>query len=539
MRLLNVRTFELEEYYGPLPLPYAILSHVWGDEEVLYQHMKGKRSSINDLPLEVRPMTGFRKIELACQQALDDGYCYIWIDTCCIDKSSSAELSEAINSMYAWYRDAAICYAYLEDVPPYGKTVPILEDSELLTQEEEEHLLQLPFSKSNWFKRGWTLQELIAPKEVTFYDNAFDMIGSRRQMAYLVEQITGIDETLLVGDQGLNTFCVARKMSWAAGRVTTRSEDRAYSLFGLFDINMPLLYGEGEEAFRRLQVHILESSTDESLFAWNIEGKDQRRLLAPSPDHFRECGRIVQWLGDQLPTEARRMTNKGLEVRLPLLVRWSGDISEKIAVLRCRYEDNLLGPVGLRLHNSASTLGLPLARSGSRLCVLPQHHVMSTDLKLARIMETEKNHDMHQAVPNLKCLLTFKGFEGEVCITAMYPRRCWNLTTRTFTPGRGSRITAGLRIEQPHERPCDLLFGYKSQRESYWFNDEWVALENATKDRALDEVCLTAHKVRERQDGVSQMTTTEQGNFEASIQSENTWVEKVFRLTVTQRLRLD
>ncbi|KAK3365868.1 heterokaryon incompatibility protein-domain-containing protein [Lasiosphaeria ovina] len=149
MRLLNVETFRLEEFFGIDPPPYVILSHTWGkdDEEVSHRDfLDGKL----DLPA-TRPI----KLSGCCQQAQDDGYHYVWIDTCCIDKTNSVELQEAINSMFRWYREAQICYAYLADVPAGHDP----EDPESA------------FSSSRWFIRGWTLQELLASLNLRFYDS--------------------------------------------------------------------------------------------------------------------------------------------------------------------------------------------------------------------------------------------------------------------------------------------------------------------------------------------------------------------------------
>ena len=148
-------------------------------------------------------MAGFRKIELSSQQTLRDHLEYIWIDTCCIDKSSSAELSVAINSMFAWYQNADVCYAYLKDVALGVEAIPDLDDGGMLTEQQEEYLLASSFANSQWFIRGWTLQELAAPSKVIFCDNSFGFISTKRSHAYLVSLITGIDEGLLCGQQGL------------------------------------------------------------------------------------------------------------------------------------------------------------------------------------------------------------------------------------------------------------------------------------------------------------------------------------------------
>lgn len=242
MRLLNAETRKLE--VAPTPTPsYAILSHTWGDKEITFE---GFRQSPAALPWSV-------KIDGCCRQTLKDGLGYIWIDICCIDKSSSAELSEAINSMYKWYESAAICYAYLSDVSQEGDT------SKPGSQ----------FRNSRWFTRGWTLQELLASNKIVFYDNSWNLIGtmSRRfdevtplEMLWLIPaigHITGIDENFLRGWRPLQHAGIAERMSWASKRQTTQVEDLAYCLLGIFDVNMPMLYGEGHKAFIRLQEEII------------------------------------------------------------------------------------------------------------------------------------------------------------------------------------------------------------------------------------------------------------------------------------------
>jgi hypothetical protein len=140
----------LREFLGDIIPKYVILSHTWGEEEVTFQ-------DIQDLK-KAREKKGFQKLEQCCAKAEADGFQWVWMDTCCIDKSSSAELSEAINSMYQWYKNSQICYAYLEDV-----SLSTLGETRL--------------EKSRWFMRGWTLQELIAPSIVEFYDVEVSIIG--------------------------------------------------------------------------------------------------------------------------------------------------------------------------------------------------------------------------------------------------------------------------------------------------------------------------------------------------------------------------
>lgn len=222
---------------------------------------------------------------------------------CCIDKTSSAELSEAINSMFRWYRNSAICYAYLDDVSFDGQGPVDLESC--------------GFGASRWFSRGWTLQELIAPSHVVFKSAKWHQLGTKDELQVVLSRITGIEMHYLSAAD-LDTASTAKKMSWAAHRQTSRVEDRAYSLFGIFNVNLPLIYGEGEKAFSRLQAEILRvKPEDHSIFAWgklvnasslvrpgddNLTPKPSAReaeplsgLLAKSPNDFAESGEIMPY----------------------------------------------------------------------------------------------------------------------------------------------------------------------------------------------------------------------------------------------------
>ncbi|KAF9066753.1 heterokaryon incompatibility protein-domain-containing protein, partial [Rhodocollybia butyracea] len=245
MRLIQTTSPEPElVYFGDEQIPkYAILSHVWGEEEVTFQHMQD--------PSNRKEMKGWSKIVRACELARSEEWDYIWIDTCCIDKSSSAELSEAINSMYRYYREAPVCYAYLADV---RSDIP-------------SRSFSLEFRASKWFTRGWTLQELIAPVIVVFFTQKWERIGTKASLQEIITDLTGIPLNALL-DFGLRKSSIAARMSWAAGRKTSRIEDRAYSLMGIFGVYMPPIYGEGEHAFIRLQEEILKTSDDQTLFAW-------------------------------------------------------------------------------------------------------------------------------------------------------------------------------------------------------------------------------------------------------------------------------
>ncbi|KAJ4397390.1 hypothetical protein N0V93_001616 [Gnomoniopsis smithogilvyi] len=280
---------------------YAILSHVWDPNgEVVYQ-------DIIDGTENLKPERSRRKLRIACERARHDEYKYIWIDTCCIDKSSSSELSEAINSMYAWYKDAKECYAYLDDAPDILDT-PVAKDA---------------FRRSIWFTRGWTLQELLAPKKVVFFSQNWECLGEKKAISPLLADITKIDEAILKGDLPVRSASIAKRISWASLRETTRPEDLAYCLMGLFGVNMPMLYGEGEQrAFLRLQEEIMKSSDDQSLFAWadrdpNRDPNALYGLLAPSPAAFKYSIGMLPYQ-DWEPREPYMMTNRGLYIQLYL-----------------------------------------------------------------------------------------------------------------------------------------------------------------------------------------------------------------------------
>jgi hypothetical protein len=231
-----------EEYVGSVP-SYAILSHRWGkdSEEVTFRDIKDGTG---------KSKAGYDKIRFCARQAACDKLAYFWVDTCCIDKSSSLELQEAINSMFSWYKKADKCYIYLRDVPPARER----HASERFSEHHWEHY----FRRSEWFTRGWTLQELVAPgpESTEFFSREGERLGNKKDLERQIHDITGIPLAALRGT-ALSQFGVEQRLSWAKGRQTTRGEDKAYSLFGIFDVQLPFLPGEGEEkALKRLQKEI-------------------------------------------------------------------------------------------------------------------------------------------------------------------------------------------------------------------------------------------------------------------------------------------
>ena len=325
MRLLNTRTGEFHWIERPAETRYSILSHVWAKSpddppEQSYQdvlaiqaQVKSERAQNPNLPEDEVLSRLSPKIRMCCARAREDGIDFAWVDACCIDKTSSAELTEAINSMYAWYATSTVCYAFLHDVP----------------SSEDPYGIQSRFRLSVWFTRGWTLQELVAPATVLFFSSDWILIGGKHGLAAVIEDITGIDVDILAHHQPLNSVSVARRMYWASKRVTTRKEDEAYSLMGIFGVKMPTIYGEGDGAFFRLQEEILKSVSDQSIFAWDLDRTvgltaestaSAQLLLASSPAAFSHSGSVksAPRLFPNFPSHpVYSTTPHGIRTRLP------------------------------------------------------------------------------------------------------------------------------------------------------------------------------------------------------------------------------
>ena len=330
-RPLNRQTNVFSEFYDDSEITnhYAIVSHRW-TKEVNYEEINDlAKMEVKDGRDEIRRRDGYQKLLDSCEQAKRDRYEWLWMDTCCIDKRNSAELSEAINSMYRWYENSGVCYAYLHDLT--DKIFPVEPD----TQKYPSN------GWPEWFSRGWTLQEMIAPRDVQFFNRKWQFIGIKTKLAPTLAKITRVPEHILTDGVRSTPPCVAQIISWAANRTTTRVEDRAYSLLGLLDVNMPMLYGEGKKAFRRLQLEIIRRSDDQSIFAWDYQKEEGRTcsILADDPRCFKDCSDmklidpvdfIKELKGDiekQLSTDKRPdpdqlsvfpVTNRGIQIWLPL-----------------------------------------------------------------------------------------------------------------------------------------------------------------------------------------------------------------------------
>lgn len=305
IRLIDTSTLRLILVVGKDPPKYATLSHTWDSSgEISFQEMM----AINENPHHpAKQKPGYLKIVHTCQMARSHGISHAWVDTCCIDKTSSAELGEAINTMYRWYQEAQVCYAYLSDLDTGCN-------------------IETALPECRWFTRGWCLQELLAPKDVLFFDASWNPIGSKASLASLISDITLIDREVLVDSSLISSMPVARRMSWAANRVTTREEDMAYSLLGIFDVNMPMLYGEGSKAFGRLQEEIIKVSNDLSILTMHESSSPEidsshgqsllyRSLFATSPSDFKHCGKVEHARIDVHWNNSFNLTNKGLYFR--------------------------------------------------------------------------------------------------------------------------------------------------------------------------------------------------------------------------------
>ncbi|RMY41808.1 hypothetical protein D0865_12183 [Hortaea werneckii] len=371
MLLLNARTYALKFFHtAKTAPPYAILSHTWEDDEVLFKDM-------DDLE-KAKAKSGWQKIEYVCRQALEDGLEWAWVDTCCIDKSSSAELSEAINSMFNWYKCSTVCYVYLcdltitatlrDDAPMVSAwlekarnmthikvphTNPELDISKTLWQEHAAYFEMVTcetrsgirkridaegsgrhrdgleislidtlgaFSKVKWWSRGWTLQELLAPRNVVFMDQKWQQIARLPELVVTVSTISSVDVKVLLHTASLQSRCIAERLSWASRRSTTREEDSAYSLLGIFDANMPLLYGEGNRAFKRLQEVISLRLNDLSIYAWLKKiPLDDHLMFAASPSYFATFNAVRKRSSG--PTIGMTTSSMGITLTSPVI--WS------------------------------------------------------------------------------------------------------------------------------------------------------------------------------------------------------------------------
>ncbi|KAK5747422.1 hypothetical protein LTR17_000063 [Elasticomyces elasticus] len=290
--------------------------------------------------------------------------------------------------MFRWYNAARICYVLLSDFgwPNYQAAT----STGVITSKQKLQLARTNFlvcvatlKRCRWFSRGWCLQELIAPEDVRFYNKDWVLFSTRHELADQLAEVTGIDGSMLdwpriyrinqlkgasvLPDsprapkgmselrEALSDFSIAQRMSWASQRQTSRLEDVAYSLLGIFDINMTLLYGEGDNAFIRLQEEIIKQSTDHSILAWEYSTSPSRRitrrwgLLAEHPNNFSTSNNVLATdYHRERPAKAGfDLSNQGLRITLPVICRPEED--QDWALLDCSLLDDLSGPLALCL----------------------------------------------------------------------------------------------------------------------------------------------------------------------------------------------
>ncbi|KAJ4860600.1 ankyrin repeats (3 copies) domain-containing protein [Trichoderma breve] len=434
MRLINVNTFKLEEFLDYRAPPYAILSHTWGDdyEELSFRDVED--GNIN------KPGIGSVKFRGCCRQAAEDGLGYAWIDTCCIDKTNLVELSEAINSMFRWYQCASICYAFLSDVP----------------SDDNFRQKGSKFQRSRWFQRGWTLQELLAPKTMRFYE--WRLLGNKGSMSTTIASITGIPRHYLLGIAALHTASVAQRMSWAAHRDTKRKEDLAYCLLGIFNITMPMIYGEGgEQAFFRLQEQIMKVTRDDSILAWGLGTNDSST---------NNTGNIIRRDQTLKYTSSVDMSGGSIRAHLPLHTTPMGQI---IGLLSCGPENNSQLVVGIPLIELSVGSSDEYARPRGYNSSLYLTTVAATEPKPIRI-----KHDNQENVPVDLGGLFFHYEDDDFTdinlkIVDVAPRSCWDeeraliMSTPIAHDGVVGQILIRLRHDIQDSKDFVVVLEYKKE----------------------------------------------------------------------------
>ena len=411
MRLLKTDTFELAEFVGEGIPKYAILSHTWEGKEVSFHDIQ-QPNALTYLKTDKTPTPAWAKIKHACRLAQEDKFEFIWIDTCCIDKSSSAELQEAINSMFAWYRKSAICYAFLSDIKRIGFYI-------------WQHP-SIDITGSRWFTRGWTLQELLAPDFLYFYDASWNKLGSRNGFAESISKATRIPIICLAGpeygqcdmyqakdgtfirtpktrkriEDELQKATVVARMSWAANRQTTRVEDEAYCLLGLFDINMPMLYGEGNKAFMRLQHEIMKTSDDATILAWGYGMPIDRDAYMDMANEY--AAHNPQMYRQHLREQACKIRPRSLLATSPADFRFAGGLkkyngSNNLSLEFGISQRGLLldGLYGFDINSGLQYLFLPCTDPEENVLALPMVSLMS-------IYRSQSYHD--KSLANTLCV---------------------------------------------------------------------------------------------------------------------------------------
>ncbi|KAM6488289.1 ankyrin repeat-containing domain protein [Trichoderma sp. SZMC 28011] len=509
MRLINVKTFKLEEFLDYQAPPYAILSHTWGDDSEELNFRDVEDGNIN------KPGIGSVKFRECCRQAIEDKLDYAWIDTCCIDKANLVELSEAINSMFRWYQRADICYAFLSDVPG----------------DEDFRETGSKFQRSRWFQRGWTLQELLAPKTMRFYGaistsetystqagvnthqvQEWRLLGKKGSMSTTIASITGIPQHYLLGYAPLHMASVAQRMSWAAHRDTKRKEDLAYCLLGIFNITMPMIYGEGDEqAFFRLQEQIMKVTRDDSILAWGLGTDDSStsdtgnttagRIVAKGPADFANSGLIIRRDQALKYTNSVDISGGSIRTHLPLHTTPTGQI---VGLLSCGPEKNSQQVVGIPLIElSVDEYARPRGTNSS----LYSMTAAATKPKPIRI-----KHDSQENVPVESGVLFFHYEEDnfadvDLKIIDVAPKSCWDeertliMSTAITNDGAMGQILIRLRHDTQESKDFVILLEYKKESSNPVV--ECMVLI-CSRNLLLEELILDLPTMRQKLDGKRQ-----------------------------------
>jgi hypothetical protein len=340
--------------------------------------------------------------------------------------------------MFRYYREAGVCYVHLSDVPPI-----------------EDPTFEQAFTKARWFTRGWTLQELLAPRDVQFFAKDWSLVGAKADMVDSISDITGIERGFLRGAE-LGLASVAKRMSWASDRATTRIEDQAYCLLGIFDVFMPLLYGEGRHAFHRLQEEIMRRTNDQSLICWGYTSPDRRTdfpsvgFFARTPWAFSQSRNIVPY--PQWPNETPwDITAKGIRMNAPVIE--ASGIVESVDILMalgCHLEDNDRDVLALCLVNIHGDL---YKRQFKTPVLVPRDIWMKKKLTMqtlfiqpsnlgSRLGWDENKHAIDRAIIFRFCPLSRRGYT----ISKTEPPGFWDEKSSRLRLKQSSSDTKGNRV---------------------------------------------------------------------------------------------
>lgn len=421
-----------------------------------------------------------------------------------IDKSSSAELSEAINSMFAWYRDSAVCYVYLADVEMdsygYGDLQRLFSlDGHHKSDQRIQYLehmndISQQLAESRWFTRGWTLQELLAPKRLEFYSRNWMHLGSGKYLIDVISSITKIKASVIRREDSVMSCSVACRMSWAAARHTTRVEDMAYCLLGLFGINMPLLYGEGEKAFLRLQKEIIQVTDDQTILACE---HDHHRMgissvaLARSAASFSNCGSLVPLSpvpGSVSQTHGRLgVTLAGVQVSTFVL----SQNSSHFAILDCIDERRPTGRVALRVEHASGSATSTLSVSGRPSILFPGPGFQQRcKPKLFTLQDTWGQQSERGAVRRLlrmRCVVP-EAKNYSISVLERYPPEIWlsHDLCRNRHSVRALKLLIRERDEAMYENSVTLRVAFQDYKGKVY---GLVEEEHEDDSKSLGELC--------------------------------------------------